>query len=119
MADALPRLRRRGELRRGPEKVGVGQYNHPLTKSPHGNNKVVHVIAVRVIGARAKSSALHLALGIHSERVPHSGAMRYRTHGADVDVYAPGREECLLVSECKSRKAGGGLSCITLANKIF
>jgi Holliday junction resolvase len=52
--------------------------------------------------------ALHLALGIHSERVPHSGAMRYRGHGADVDVYALGREECPLVSECKSRKAGGG-----------
>jgi hypothetical protein len=55
----------------------------------------------------------------HSERVPHSGAMRYRSHGADIDVYALGREECPLVSECKSRKAGGGLSCITLANKIF
>jgi Holliday junction resolvase len=52
--------------------------------------------------------ALHLALGIHSERMPHSGAMRYRGHGADVDVYALGREECPLVSECKSRKAGGG-----------
>jgi hypothetical protein len=29
-------------------------------------------------------------------------------HGADVDVYALGHEECPLVSECKSRKAGGG-----------
>jgi hypothetical protein len=45
--------------------------------------------------------------------------MRYRGHGADVDVYALGREECPLVSKCNSRKAGGGLSCITLANKIF
>jgi Holliday junction resolvase len=52
--------------------------------------------------------ALHLALGVHSERVPYSGAMRYRGHSADVDVYALGREECPLVSECKSRKAGGG-----------
>jgi hypothetical protein len=34
--------------------------------------------------------------------------MRYRGHGADVDVYVFGREECPLVSECKSRKAGGG-----------
>jgi len=50
----------------------------------------------------------HLALNVHSERVPHSSAMRYRGHGADVDVYAFGPQECPLVSERKSRKASGG-----------
>lgn len=41
----------------------------------------------------------HLALNVHSERVPHSSAMRYRGHGADVDVYAFGPQECPLVSD--------------------
>jgi Holliday junction resolvase len=50
----------------------------------------------------------HKALGVRAERVPHSGAMRYRGHGADVDVYAFGRDECPLVSECKARRSGGG-----------
>ena len=108
MADALPRLRRRGELRRGPEKDGVGQQqpssNQIAARKQQGGAR--H----RRKGDRCEREivALHLALGIHSERVPHSGAMRYRGHAADVDVYALGREECPLVSECKSRKAGGG-----------
>jgi hypothetical protein len=86
-----------------PKRMELGNNNHPLTKSPHGN---------KIVGPASR--ARHFIA-----RVPHSGAMHYRSHGADVDVYALGREECSLVSEYKSRKAGGGLSCITLANKIF
>jgi Holliday junction resolvase len=92
---------------RGPQKDGVRQQpssNQIAARKQQGGAR--H----RRKGDRCEREivALHLALGIHSERVPHSGAMRYRGHGADVDVYALGREECPLVSECKSRKAGGG-----------
>ena len=52
--------------------------------------------------------ALHKDIGVHAERVPLSGASRYRGNGADVDVYARGREEALFVCEVKSRKNGGG-----------
>jgi hypothetical protein len=37
--------------------------------------------------------ARHLELGIHSERVPLSGASRYEGNGADVELYINGREE--------------------------
>jgi Holliday junction resolvase len=90
----------------GPVKDGVGEQpsSTELPKLKQGGAR--H----RRKGDRCEREivALHRALGVHSERVPHSGAMRYRGHGADVDVYALGREECPLVSECKSRKAGGG-----------
>jgi hypothetical protein len=39
----------------GLKRMELGQ-QHPLTKSPHGSNKVVRVIAAKVIGASAKSS---------------------------------------------------------------
>jgi Holliday junction resolvase len=55
---------------------------------------------------------LHKVLGIHAERVPHSGAMRYRGHGADVDVYVFGRDEPPLVCEVKSRQGGAGFAVI-------
>jgi hypothetical protein len=50
----------------------------------------------------------HEAIGVHSERVPLSGASRYRDNGADVDIYAFGRDAAPLVAECKARKSGGG-----------
>ena len=37
--------------------------------------------------------ALHSEIAVHSERVPLSGASRYKGNGADVDVYAFGRDE--------------------------
>jgi Holliday junction resolvase len=52
--------------------------------------------------------ALHKALGVFAERVPHSGAMRYQGNGADVDLYPFGRSEAPLVSESKARKGGAG-----------
>jgi hypothetical protein len=52
--------------------------------------------------------ALHKDIGVFAERVPLSGASRYRGNGADVDVYARGKDEAPFVCEVKSRKNGGG-----------
>jgi len=86
------------------------QSNHPLTKSPHGSKKVVRVIAAKGIGASAKSSPCisRSAFIASACPIPARCAIAATAPGADVDVYALGREECPLVSECKSRKAGGG-----------
>jgi hypothetical protein len=56
--------------------------------------------------------ALHKQLGVHAERVPHSGAMRYRGHGADIDIYLFGRDEAPFVTEAKGRKGGAGFAVI-------
>jgi hypothetical protein len=56
--------------------------------------------------------ALHRAIGVHSERVPLSGASCYRGNGADVDVYAFGRDEAPLVAEVKARKSGAGFTTL-------
>ena len=55
---------------------------------------------------------LHRELGIHAERVPLSGAVRYKGNGADVDIYARGREEAPLVAEVKARKSGEGFATL-------
>jgi Holliday junction resolvase len=52
--------------------------------------------------------ALHLALGVHAERYPLSGASRFRGSGHDIDIYAYGKDAAPLVAEVKSRKGGGG-----------
>ena len=49
---------------------------------------------------------------LHAERVPLSGASWYRGNGADVDVYARGKEEAPLVAECKARKNGSGFTTL-------
>jgi hypothetical protein len=51
---------------------------------------------------------MHRAFGLHCERVPLSGAARYQGNGADLDIYAFGRDEAPLVCESKARKSGGG-----------
>ena len=56
--------------------------------------------------------ALHLGLGIHSERVPLSGASRYQGNGADVDIYAFGKEEPPIVAEVKARRSGSGFKTL-------
>jgi Holliday junction resolvase len=68
----------------------------------------------RAKGARLEREivSLHLGLGIHSERVPFSGAVRYKGNGADVDVYCFGREEPPVVSEVKARKTGAGFKTL-------
>lgn len=52
--------------------------------------------------------ARHVALGVHSERFPYSGATRFRGSGHDIDVYPFGKDEPPLVAEVKSRKSGAG-----------
>jgi hypothetical protein len=49
---------------------------------------------------------IHTKCGIHAERVPLSGAVRYRGNGADVDIYVRGAEP--LKAEVKARGDGGG-----------
>ena len=55
---------------------------------------------------------LHRALGVRAERVPLSGAQRCRGNGADVDVYALGRDDAPLCCEVKARKDGAGFATI-------
>ena len=55
---------------------------------------------------------LHRGLRLRAERVPLSGAARYRGNGADVDVYAFGPEDAPLVSEVKSRGNGEGFATL-------
>jgi Holliday junction resolvase len=55
---------------------------------------------------------LHRVLGIHSERVPLSGAQRYQNNGSDVDVYAFGRNVAPLKAEVKGRKDGQGFATL-------
>ena len=49
---------------------------------------------------------LHAKCGLRAERVPLSGAARYRGNGADVDLYVRGAEP--VKAEVKARAAGGG-----------
>jgi hypothetical protein len=65
-------------------------------------------------GARVERELveLHKALGIHAERVPLSGAMRYKGNGADLDCYIFGPEAAPLIGEVKARKAGAGFATI-------
>lgn len=49
---------------------------------------------------------LHTASGLRAERVPLSGAVRYRGNGADVDLYVRGAEP--LKAEVKARAGGMG-----------
>ena len=51
---------------------------------------------------------LHRGLGLRAERVPLSGAQRYRNSSHDIDVYPFGAESAPLVCEVKSRKSGAG-----------
>ncbi len=49
---------------------------------------------------------IHTKCGIRAERVPLSGALRYRGNGADVDLYVRGDEP--LKAEVKARSNGDG-----------
>ena len=55
---------------------------------------------------------LHREMGIRSERVPLSGATRYQGNGADIDVYAFGKDAAPLVGEIKARKSGEGFATL-------
>ena len=66
--------------------------------------------ASRDKGARREREAVERfrAMGVHAERVPLSGASRYRGNGSDVDCYLLGIDECPVVAEVKARKDGAG-----------
>lgn len=49
---------------------------------------------------------IHVKCGMRAERVPLSGATRYRDNGADVDLYVRGAAP--LKAEVKARGEGGG-----------
>ena len=50
--------------------------------------------------------------GVFAERVPLSGASRYRGEGHDLNVYAFGRDQEPLVFEVKARKKGAGFALL-------
>lgn len=56
--------------------------------------------------------ALHIEMGVHAERVPLSGAARYQGNGADIDVYALGKDAAPLVCEVKARASGEGFTTL-------
>jgi len=62
-------------------------------------------------GARRERQivALHTELGVKAERVPLSGAAKFRnTGGSDVDVYPFGPDYVPIVTEVKARASGEG-----------
>jgi len=65
-------------------------------------------------GARVERQILaaHAELGIKGERVPLSGASRYRGNGADVDLYVFGPDAAPIVCEVKARRSGEGFATI-------
>ena len=54
----------------------------------------------------------HKELGVHAERVPLSGASRYRENGHDLDIYAFGVLQKPLLSEVKARGDGQGFTVL-------
>jgi Holliday junction resolvase len=56
--------------------------------------------------------AAHAELGIAGERVPLSGAARYRGNGADVDLYVFGPDQAPIVCEVKARASGEGFATL-------
>jgi hypothetical protein len=65
-------------------------------------------------GLRAERAivAAHADLGIAGERVPLSGAARYRGNGADVDLYVFGPDAAPIVCEVKARASGEGFATL-------
>ncbi len=56
--------------------------------------------------------ALHVDLGIRAEKVPLSGASRYRGNSGDLDVYPFSRDGPPLCGEVKARANGEGFKTI-------
>ncbi len=55
---------------------------------------------------------LHRALSLRAERVPLSGATRYRHNGSDLDIYPFGPDDAPLCCEAKARKDGAGFATL-------
>jgi len=65
-------------------------------------------------GARIEREIVqrHRDIGVHAERVPLSGAVRYQGNGADIDIYARGQDVAPLVCEVKARANGEGFTTL-------
>lgn len=65
-------------------------------------------------GARVEREMvkLHKAIGIHAERVPLSGAMKYQENAEDLDLYPEGRDGPPLCCQVKGMKGPRGLKTI-------
>ena len=65
-------------------------------------------------GARREREivAKHLGIGCHAEKVPLSGGARYQGNGADVDVYARGKDAAPFRCEVKARASGEGFTTL-------
>jgi hypothetical protein len=55
---------------------------------------------------------LHKALCVHAQRVPLSGASRFRGYGHDIDLYLFGRDDVPAVAEVKGRENGAGFTTL-------
>lgn len=55
---------------------------------------------------------MHKALGCFAERVPLSGASRYKGNGSDVDVYVRGKDAAPWIAEVKARASGEGFATL-------
>ena len=63
-------------------------------------------------GIRAEREIIdrHKTINVHAERIPLSGASRYRGAGHDVDIYPFGRDAAPFVAEVKARGNGSGFA---------
>jgi len=67
----------------------------------------------RAKGARIERELVHLheEVGVHAERFPLSGAMRYQGKSHDIAVYPFGMDE-IIYAEIKGRKNGAGFTML-------
>lgn len=81
----------------------------PLTPKPARTRSQIGK-ANRAKGARRELALveMHKTLGVHAERVPLSGAMRYQGGGHDIDVYLKGRDAPPWIGEVKARATASG-----------
>jgi hypothetical protein len=66
---------------------------------------------------------LHKVIGVHAERVPLSGSMRYQGNGEDLDIYPWGRDAPPLCCQVKAlngpRGTKGILDALGEADALF
>lgn len=54
----------------------------------------------------------HRKIGVWADRVPLSGAVRYRGEGHDVNIYPLGADEVAFSAEVKARASGAGFTML-------
>jgi Holliday junction resolvase len=85
-----------------------------MSNLPHTDEASKRAKRSRDKGARVEREIVnrHKQIGIYAEKVPLSGASHYQKNGADVDVYAFGRDEAPIIAEVKARKSGSGFTTL-------